>query len=40
MFDYFDEFSLYVMPITANDIIEIDSVDQLKQVDQQLTKRG
>ena len=40
MFDYFDEFSLYVMPITANDIIEIDSVDQLKQVDQRLTKRG
>ena len=40
MFDYFDEFSLYVMPITANDIIEIDSVDQSKQVDQQLTKRG
>ncbi|MCI2030948.1 NTP transferase domain-containing protein [Limosilactobacillus sp.] len=40
MFDYFDEFSLYVMPIAANDIIEIDSVDQLKQVEQQLTKRG
>ena len=40
MFDYFNEFSLYVMPITANDIIEIDSVDQLNQVEQQLTKRG
>lgn len=40
MFDYFDEFSLYVMPIKASDIIEIDSVNQLKQVDQRLAEKG
>lgn len=40
MFDYFGEFSLHVMPIKPNDIIEIDSVDQLKQVNQRLTKKG
>ncbi|HIT43288.1 TPA: NTP transferase domain-containing protein [Candidatus Avacholeplasma faecigallinarum] len=40
MFDYFGEFPLYVMPIKANDIIEIDSVEQLRQVDQRLEKKG
>ena len=36
MFDYFDDFNLKVMPIKDDDIIEIDSIEQLKQVNEQL----
>ena len=39
MFDYFDDFSLKVIPIDSGDIIEIDSVEQLKKINNEL-KRG
>lgn len=32
MFEHFDDFSLEMMPINADDIVEIDSIDQLKKV--------
>lgn len=34
MFDYFDDFHLRVMPIGPTDIVEIDSLDQLKEVNE------
>lgn len=40
MFDYFDNFSLYIRPIRSNDIIEIDSIDQLERINHQLTNKG
>ncbi|MCH3923198.1 NTP transferase domain-containing protein [Limosilactobacillus sp.] len=36
MFKYFDQFELAMMPIKRNDIIEIDSLDQLKEVERRL----
>lgn len=38
MFDYFDYFSLKVMPIKAGDILEIDSIEQLNQINAKLKK--
>ena len=35
MFEYFDKFTLTMMPINKGDIIEIDSVAQLKKINQQ-----
>ncbi len=36
MFKYFDQFELTMMPIKRNDIIEIDNLDQLREVEQYL----
>lgn len=38
MFDHFDDFNLKVIPIKDDDIIEIDSIEQLKQINEQLRK--
>lgn len=33
MFKHFSEFQLKVQPINSNDIIEVDSIEQLKMLD-------
>lgn len=40
MFKHFDDFMLKVQPIAKNDIVEIDSIEQLKQIDPSYTVLG
>lgn len=39
MFDYADQFSLSLMPINENDIVEIDSLQQLSKINSKLERK-